>query len=139
MKVDPRDKQEVLNWMRTYCNGFRKARNKEDIIPHIRTTIPCMSERYFRACISELIHDDECASTSALGYWWIPAVNLPYDHDEKQAVLGAIRERKSRALKQLEDTSRQERKFMGEGLQMTMGFDEEIGSMADGIDKMGAR
>ena len=137
MKVSPKDKQKVLEWMMKYANGYKNARNKEEILPHIETLIPGISERYLRACLSDLKHEGEIGALSSCGYWWIKAVNLPYDDKEKKMALRSVREMKSRALDMLEDCSRLERKFCESGIQATM-FDD-IGQMADGIDKMGAR
>jgi hypothetical protein len=57
----------------------------------------------------------------------------------RQLQYARIQKKKQIALSILEACSRLERKFMGDGMQMTMGFDEEVGQMADDIHKMGAR
>ncbi len=93
-EVNPQDKEKVLQWMLTYCFGFRNARTRQNILPFVR-----LPDRYFRQIISELKHEGQIASTCDKGYWAIPLVTK--DKEEIEAALDSYQEMRSKALDML--------------------------------------
>lgn len=102
-----RDKLNVLEWMKKYCHGIRKARTRKDILPFILTHKNPIEtrDRYFREIVSELRHEDHIGSTSSDGYWFIPLSTN--DQAEIEAALRSVSERESRAMNEIEDCKRQ--------------------------------
>lgn len=101
--VDPEDKQKVLDWMHTHAFGFRNARTRADILPFLQSPEE-MTDRVFRLCASELIHEGHLCSSASRGYWAVPLVTK--DQEEIQAVIEAQEERKGKALDLLADCDR---------------------------------
>lgn len=93
--VNYHDKAKVLAWMQKYCQGFRNARVRANILPFMQG----FSDRHWRACVSELKHEGHLASTSSRGYWAIPPATR--DKEEVEAALESCKETKSKALDML--------------------------------------
>ena len=91
------DKDYLLKWMEKHANGFRNARTKNDILPHL---LGSWDSRYFQRVVSELKHDNHISSTRNRGYWFNPLFSN--DREEIQAQLHSAQEMKSRALTILE-------------------------------------
>ncbi|RKY32662.1 MAG: hypothetical protein DRP74_02160 [Candidatus Omnitrophota bacterium] len=108
-RVNPQDKQEVLDWFEKYCNGFRNAKTRENILPFIFIYRTFKSyeakDRYFRRIASELIHEGHLCSHNSKGYWFIPLVTN--DREEIAALKESILEREAKARSMIRDCSKQ--------------------------------
>ena len=76
MKVDPRDKELIFEWMDKYCKPSYNAKNKEEILKYVRYTIPNMNERMLRYIIGELKDENRVGALSSMGYF------VPGSHDD---------------------------------------------------------
>lgn len=87
------DKRELLYFMRMKCYGHENAKKREQLLKDTN-----LEDRRFRQLFSELLHERHVISDSIHGYWFI---KLKCDRQEAEAVLNAIKERKSKALDML--------------------------------------
>lgn len=111
--VKPGDKQRVLDWMVKNCAGFRNARTRANILPFMGS----MTDRYWRAIISELKHDGHIASVCSRGYWAIPLATG--EKEEVEAALESYQEMRSKALDLLTDTDRHIKHWQDRKLALT--------------------
>jgi len=88
-----KDQEYLMKWMEKNANGFRNARTKKDILPHL---LGDWNSRYFERVISALKHNNHVSSTSDKGYWFNPLWSN--DYDEVKAQLQSAEEAKRRAL-----------------------------------------
>lgn len=100
-KVKPGDKERVLLWLQKYAHGYRNARTRDKILPYMGS----MSDRYWRLCVSELIHAGQIFSSASRGYWFLPEVTT--DAEEVAVALESLQERQSKALDMLTGLNRQ--------------------------------
>lgn len=102
MNVYAGDKAKVLNWLEKHAWGYKNALTRKDILPFIG-----MPDRRFRLAASALIKDNQVASSSSYGYFFIPL--CCGDPETIAAVKHCRAERNSRAVSMFKSNTRQER------------------------------